>query len=172
MLVVVAPTPLDYRLSCTAQPRYPGPAQPLSLLHRLIIVPTSLAAITLDPACLPHLAHLSHLLTYRTCSPATLSSSPWPTTISSSSKKLAAYLSPCNSRLSLSSRDFQLVVFHSKVNEISLLTTNASSTRLLLRCFSKSIVEDSRWQVQAKNMKQGPLPCSNTSANVHKLCGR
>ncbi|CAL9161269.1 unnamed protein product, partial [Musa hybrid cultivar] len=45
-----------------------------------------------------------------------------------------------------------LVIFHSKVNKISLLTTNASSIRLLLLCFSKSILEDSWWHVIVENM--------------------
>ncbi|CAL9045091.1 unnamed protein product, partial [Musa banksii] len=45
-----------------------------------------------------------------------------------------------------------LIIFHSKVNKISLLITNASLTRLLLLCFSKSIVEDSWWHVLVENM--------------------
>ncbi|CAL9780919.1 unnamed protein product, partial [Musa acuminata subsp. burmannicoides] len=87
--------------------------------------------------------------------PTALSSSPWPTMVLSSSEKLTANVSPlhnrlnknfvlhslvttrssCNSRLSLSSRDSQLVIFHTKVNEISPSSSTPLSTRLLFLCF-------------------------------------
>ncbi|CAL9752987.1 unnamed protein product [Musa acuminata subsp. burmannicoides] len=143
MLTVIAPAPLDYRLSYTAQPHHPGLTQPLSLLHHSIVAPTSLAAIALDPTLLPHLLHL---LTRH------------PVILAMADNDLIIVKEACCLFAPLQQLPLPLLLQHSSsstprsTRSPSSPSTPPPTPPLLLLCFSKSIVKDSWWHVLVENM--------------------